>query len=181
MSREKPIYGFGCPLPFPAYFDFFSDRPASLALLSLALFAVAWLFRRSRKPWLSHIQRKPVLTNNEKEFFYRLKRALPQMHVFPQVAFAAFLTDDGRLSTNARWSVRAKFDRKIADFIICDLDFRVLALVELDDRTHVARADRQRDAITKAAGYQTIRYQSKSKPTESEIAALFQHARAWVG
>jgi very-short-patch-repair endonuclease len=47
--------------------------------------------------------------------------------------------------------------------------------------THEAQADRRRDAITKAAGYQTIRYQSRQKPSEAEIAALFQHARAWVG
>jgi hypothetical protein len=26
----------------------------------------------------------------------------------------------------------------------------------------------------------TIRYQSRQKPSEAEIAALFQHARAWV-
>jgi very-short-patch-repair endonuclease len=112
------------------------------------------------------------------EFYQRLKRALPALHVFPQVSFAAFLTDDGRLSGKGRWSVRAKFDRKIADFVICDFDFKVLALVELDDRTHSAHADRQRDAITKAAGYQTIRFQSRNKPSEAEIAAL-QHAQAW--
>ena len=35
-------------------------------------------------------------------------------------------------------------------------------------------------AKMKAAGYQTIRYQSRQKPSEAEIAALFQHARAWV-
>ncbi len=51
---------------------------------------------------------------------------------------------------------------------------------KIGDRTHDARADRQRDAITRAAGYQTIRYQSRQKPSESEIAALFQHSRAWV-
>jgi very-short-patch-repair endonuclease len=55
-----------------------------------------------------------------------------------------------------------------------------VAVVELDDRMHDAKADRQRDAITRAAGYQTIRYQSRQKPSESEIAALFQHSRAWV-
>jgi len=40
--------------------------------------------------------------------------------VFPQVSFAAFLTDDGQLSRNATWNLRAKFDRKIADFVICE-------------------------------------------------------------
>lgn len=162
-------------------FTFLADRLAAIAFALAALIAAAFLFRRRSKSWLSHIHKKPLLTANEGEFFRRLKRALPAYEVFPQVSFAAILTDDGRLSANARWSVRAKFDRKICDFVICDrrtLD--VVALVELDDRTHTASADRQRDAIAKAAGYQTIRFQSKQKPSEAEIAALLQHARAWA-
>ena len=66
------------------------------------------------------IRRKPLLTANEAEFFHRLQRAPPGFHVFPQASFAAFLTDDGKLSRNAQWVLRAKFDRKIADFVICD-------------------------------------------------------------
>ena len=156
--------------------------PHILAVLVLLLAAPAvFLFFRSRKSWLSRLRRKPLLTPNEAEFFHRLQRALPGFHVFPQVSFAAFLTDDGQLSRNAQWAVRAKFDRKIADFVICERGtLKIVAVVELDDRMHDAKADRQRDAITKAAGYQTIRYQSRQKPSEAEIAALFQHARAWV-
>jgi hypothetical protein len=168
------------PAPFFAYYTFLADRPAAV-LAFVALLAVAFLFSRTRKPWLSHIQKKPLLTPNETEFFCRLQRALPAYQVFPQVSFAAFITDDGRLSSNARWSVRAKFDRKISDFVVCDRNtLIVVALVELDDRTHTASADRQRDAITKAAGYQTIRFQSKQKPTEADIRALFRHAPAWA-
>ena len=57
---------------------------------------------------------------------------------FPQVSFAAFLINDGSLSSKACWNVfRARFDRKIADFLICDRDTRkALAIVDLDDRTH---------------------------------------------
>jgi hypothetical protein len=66
------------------------------------------------------VRRKPLLTANEAEFFRRLQRALPAFHVFPPVSFAAFLTDDGQLSRNATWNLRAKFDRKIADFVICE-------------------------------------------------------------
>lgn len=85
-----------------------------------------------------------------------------------------------RVSAKARWAVRAKFDRKIADFVICERGtLKVVTLIELDDRTHNSSSDRKRDAITKAAGYQTIRFQSKQKPTEAEIAALFQHVQAW--
>jgi MYXO-CTERM domain-containing protein len=164
------------PLPFPL-----SSDPLTLAAIpALALLAAAALFVRRRRPWLSHIQRKPLLTPNEAEFFHRLRRALPDYAVFPQVAFGALLADDGKLSGNARWSVRARFDRKIADFVICDRrTLAVIVLVELDDRTHDPRADRQRNAITRAAGYQTLRFQSQQKPTDAELAELFRHARAW--
>jgi hypothetical protein len=140
-----------------------------------------FLLLRGRKPWPTRFRRKPLLTTNEAVFFHRLHRALPRFHVFPQVSFSAFLTDDGQLSGKAQWAVRAKFDRKIADFVVCDREaLRVVALIELDDRMHTAQADRQRDALTNAAGYKTIRYKSKQEPTEAEIAALFQNARVWV-
>lgn len=163
--------------PFYAFLD---DRPATIALALALLAAVVFLLRGSGKSWLAHIHRKPLMTANEAEFYGRLKRALPGYEVFPQVSFAAILTDDGKVYGNARWNVRARFDRKIADFVICDRrTLAVVALVELDDRTHTASADRQRDAITKAGGYQTLRFQSRHKPTEAEIAELFRHSAAW--
>jgi hypothetical protein len=163
------------------YFSALSDHAMTLTLAALALGLASVIFLKFRAPWLARIQRKSLLTPNEIEFFHRLERALPAYRVFPQVSFAALLTDDGRLSTQARWSVRARFDRKIADFVVCEGgNLRVIAIIELDDRTHVASADRQRDAITKAAGYHTFRFQSRQKPSQAEISALFEHARAWT-
>lgn len=147
-----------------------------MAVTFFILAVIAWLLPRKR--WLFQIRRKPLLTPNETQFFHRLQRALPAYLVFPQVPFAALLTVDRKLSGKARWSIRARFDRKIADFVVCErLSLKVIAIIELDDRTHDAKADRDRDAITKAAGYQTFRFQSKKKPSEAEIAALFHHAQ----
>src|SRR5579863_7227537 len=161
-------------------YPFLTDPLNIGALVALLVLIAAAVILRTRKPWLTRIHAKPLLTGNEAEFFHRLQRALPAYQVFPQVAFAAILSDDGQLSGNARWSVRGKFDRKIADFVICERgNLKIAALIELDDRTHNASSDRQRDAITKAAGYRTFRFESKRKPSEKEIAALFQHARAW--
>jgi hypothetical protein len=161
-------------------YPFLADPLNIGAFIALIVLAAAPVVLLHRKPWHSRIRPKPLLTPNETEFFHRLQRALNGYHVFPQVAFGALLTDDGQLRSQARWSVRAKFDRKIADFVICERgSLKIVALIELDDRTHSASADRQRDAITKAAGYQTFRFQSKQKPSEAEIAALFQHAQAW--
>jgi hypothetical protein len=165
---------------FLAAYPFLSDPVNIGAALALIALIAAALLLRTRKPWLARIQPKPLLTANENEFFHRLQRALPSYQVFPQVAFAAILTDDGQLARQSRWSPRAKFDRKIADFVICERgSLQIVALIELDDRTHNASADRQRDAITKAAGYRTFRFESKQKPSEKEIAALFQHSQAW--
>lgn len=118
--------------------------------------------------------RKPLMTANEREFFQRLRKALPAYHVSPQVAFGAFLSDDVRLSGKTRWNIRARFDRKIADFLVCERDsLTVLAIVELDHRMHDARSDRQRDAITEVAGYRTLRFTSNHEPSVPELAALF--------
>jgi very-short-patch-repair endonuclease len=160
--------------------SFFAD-PINLACLAgLLILVPIVLLLRNQTSWMRRIQRKPLLTPNETEFFHRLQRALPAYQVFPQVAFAAFLTDDKKLSRNARWSLRARFDRKIADYVICERgSLKIIVLVELDDATHVPSADRKRDALTKAAGYQTLRFQSRHKPSDAEIAQLFQHAQAW--
>jgi hypothetical protein len=160
-----------------------SDPAVLAALAALALLALvpAVALFRSRKPFLSRIRPKPLLTPNETEFFHRLQRALPAYRVFPQVSFAALLTDDGALPRRARWSLRARFDRKIADYVVCEAgSLKVVALVELDDSTHDADSDRRRDAITRAAGYRTFRFPSKAKPSEPDIAALFEHAQAWA-
>lgn len=148
-----------------------------IAFGAVLLLVIATALLRGGKPWQAHIQRKPLMTENEKEFFHRLLRALPGHAVFPQVSFAAIITDDGKLARQKRWAVRSRFNRKVADFVVCErVTLSIIALVELDDRTHSATADRDRDELTKAAGYQTFRFRSKQKPSESEIAALFMHS-----
>ena len=148
---------------------------AGAAIVALLLVAAAAVSSRARKPSLAGLRPKPLLTNNEQSFLRVLEDALPSHRVFPQVAFAAFLTEDPGLARQTRQALRNKFNRKFADFVVCDRNtLQIVALVELDDRTHVASADRQRDELTQAAGYKTIRFQSKQKPGTAEIAALFQ-------
>ena len=61
-------------------------NPFILAAVALLLGDPAvFLFVRSRKPSLTRLRRKTLLTANEAEFFRRLQRALPGFHVFPQV------------------------------------------------------------------------------------------------
>ena len=48
----------------------------------------------------------------------------------------------------------------------------LVAIVELDDRTHLAAADVRRDAYTASAGIRTLRFESKNKISQmTPIAA----------
>ncbi len=154
--------------------------PAEAALFAaLAALLVLWLLFGRRKPWLAQIRSKPLLTDNELEFFNRLARALPRYYIFPQVALGAIMDVNSQLPAQQRRAIRARFDRKIADFIICEpRTLKVLAIIELDDRTHDPRRDRERDAITEAAGIRTLRYSSREKPSVAEIAKTFKRAYA---
>jgi very-short-patch-repair endonuclease len=159
---------------FSAYIQIAAGQPILTGLIAAVLLLAigAALFRKSR-PWQSYLRPQPVLTANEREFFHRLTRAT-NYHVFPQVAMSAFITVDGQLSERHRFSIRRRFGWKYADFVICQpFTLDVLLVIELDDRTHDAGSDRKRDSMTKAAGYQTLRFQSKQKPSVAELADLF--------
>lgn len=96
---------------------------------------------------------RPVLTNFETKMFIRLKKACPQHHVLAQVAFSALIT-------SRDYKLRNKFNRKVTDFVILDQQMDVLAIIELDDPSHLGKEaeDQQRDEMLFDAGYQVFRY-----------------------
>jgi hypothetical protein len=162
---------------FSFYTQLLADQKMTVALTATALLLAAFALLKAFRPWRTHLRGKIILTANEKEFFYRLLRALPGYHIFPRVSFSAIVTLDHTLSRKQRFSLRRRFAWKYADFVVCERGtLRILAIIELDDRSH----DRQRDAIIAAAGYQTLRFSSGRKPSESEIAALFPGSSASV-
>ncbi len=85
--------------------------------------------------------------------FSVLSAALPECTVLAQVSFSALVTAEG-------WQSRNRFNRKVADYVLCSKHMNVIAVIELDDRSHIGREhhDRERDAMLKQAGYTTIRY-----------------------
>jgi hypothetical protein len=140
-----------------------------LALVALVLVGVAIRLQRGERANFSY-RRCDILTPNEAEFFGRLRAALPDHYVFPQVGMSAIIAPTG----NAR-SRAAAFNRiaqKRVDFAICTDRLQLVVLVELDDRSHNARRDAIRDAMTRSAGIRTIRFSSTRRPTVAEIRAV---------
>lgn len=107
-------------------------------------------------------------TTNEEEFFMRLRRAVPELHVFPQVALSALVEARGA-SNQDRLAAFRRISQKRVDWAICDQDLEVVCVVELDDATHDARRDADRDRILRSAGIPCIRWQSRGRPNSGEV------------
>lgn len=142
------------------------------AALALLLAANCAARRGQARPG---VRARQLLTGNEREFYGRLRRALgSRFEVVPQVAMGALMEVALPRSHPQFWAVREQFSRKIVDYVVCERrTMRVVAAVELDDHTHDAERDRRRDALMAQAGIPTLRWDSRSKPNETQIARAF--------
>ncbi len=105
---------------------------------------------------------KYILTKREQPMFFRLKESLPDHVVLTQVSFNALIGANSQADRNT-------FNRKMADFVVCNKAFEVLAVIELDDSTHNGQEERdnKRDELLKKAGYNVLRY--KQVPNIDEV------------
>lgn len=164
-----------------ALFHWLQAHGGHWVLAGLLLFLLGFLFLgrpRRERPW--RVRSRPLMTENELEFCHRLEDALPEYRVLVQVSMGAILEpdmDDEPVSEPGRFlSIRGRFAQKVIDFVIVDDEYQIVALVELDDRTHDADRDAERDRMTGMAGYLTFRYDSRDKPAPEEIRDDFWHA-----
>jgi hypothetical protein len=118
-------------------------------------------------------KQKLLLSANELEFLARLEAAMPEFRFHAQVSMGA-LIEPGVPRTNpkAYFRLRGMFSQKIVDFVAQSRESgSVVAVIELDDRTHDSEKDSKRDAMLASAGYRIIRWQSKTKPDIAKIRA----------
>lgn len=131
-------------------------------LLAILAYFVIVAFRSGSKYSPKHYQTIPLLTEHEQDLFWRLKEAAGRdLVVAPQVVFGAFL----KVRTMAlvdKTKARHQVAHNRGDFIVCNKEFRVVAVIELDDATHDKSAqkalDRRRDQLLKTVGVKAIRY-----------------------
>lgn len=118
-------------------------------------------------------KQKTLLTPNELEFLGRLEAAAPELRIFPQVAMGALLDPAvPRSDGKAYYRLRGMFSQKIVDFVAQRRsDGAIVAIIELDDRTHDSGKDAKRDDMLTSAGYRIVRWNSKAKPESAAIRA----------
>lgn len=121
---------------------------------------------------------KPFLTAREQAMLAALEEVLPMHRIHAQVAMGALLAAPRRPGRRFNPADRNAFSQKIVDFVIADPSTgKVVALVELDDRSHDAAKDRVRDAMTARAGYTTIRIPKNARPTVATAVNFVGHLR----
>lgn len=135
----------------------------AIALVVLALAGAS----KSSNSRIPKYKAQAILTPNETEFFQRLRRALPEEYIFPQVAMSALI---GPVSQGkANLSDFRRIAQKRVDYAVYTRNLKIVAVIELDDRTHIARRDAKRDAYLRSAGIRTVRFESRAKPDEAQI------------
>jgi very-short-patch-repair endonuclease len=125
-----------------------------LFLMFFVLIVIAIVAKKLKSKTITALVKAKIpLTKNEQPMFFRLVEAFPDQIVLAQVAFSALVTTKDRATRNT-------FDRKIADFVICNKAFEVQAIIELDDSSHKGRElqDEKRISPLIQAGYKVLRY-----------------------
>lgn len=116
------------------------------------------------------VRAKTFMTPPERRMADLLERSLPGFRIHAQVAMGAILDACAHVKGADRLRIRGRFSQKIVDFVVeSRATGEIIALVELDDRTHVPARDQQRDAMTSEAGYRTVRFHRDSWPSTALV------------
>jgi hypothetical protein len=144
--------------------------PFLVLFVLVAIFVVVQLKAAKGTGRTGTYRRRKLMTDNEEEFFGRLVVALPDHYIFPQVAMSALLqtaSSDGRKAHGDRLRIA----QQRVDYVVCTRSCEVVAVVELDDRTHSQAKDQLRDSRLEQAGIRTVRFQARDKPKVDAIRA----------
>jgi very-short-patch-repair endonuclease len=142
-----------------------------ILVVLVATIVVALLKNTKGKGRTGTYRRRKLMTDNEEEFFGRLVVALPDHYIFTQVAMSALL-DAASSHKRTAHGDRLRIAQQRVDYVVCTRSCEVVAVVELDDRTHSRAKDQLRDARLEQAGIRTVRFQARQKPKVEAIRAM---------
>jgi hypothetical protein len=145
--------------------------PFLILVVLLVTFVLALMKKTKGTDRTGTYKRRKLMTDNEEEFFGRLVVALPDHYIFPQVAMSALL-DTASSDKRTAHGDRLRIAQQRVDYVVCTRRCEVVAVVELDDRTHSRPKDQLRDARLAQAGIRTVRFQARQKPRVEAIRAM---------
>ncbi|MFA5353652.1 MAG: DUF2726 domain-containing protein [Thermodesulfovibrionales bacterium] len=146
-----------------------------LLLIVVAVMAVLVVLKKRRGGVTGEVwpfYAKKVLSQPEQVLYFRLLQALPNHIILSQVQLSRLL---GVKKGNSYQAWYNRINRMSADFVVCNKDSSVVAVVELDDSTHQREdrqvADAKKNKALDSAGIPVIRWQAKALPDTGAIQA----------
>ncbi len=119
-----------------------------LAAGALAFLVVVWLLFRG-EPSFPYTRASALLTAGERAFARVLYQAVgADFQICPKVRLADVIVVRPGVSPKHRNASFARICSKHLDFVLCHPEtFEIVAIIELDDRSHGAPSRRERDAF----------------------------------
>jgi hypothetical protein len=143
----------------------------------LLLLVIADVLTGGRFRFRGEFDPRPVLTPNEKEFYGRLYRALPDYIIWAQVSMSALIEPAVSRADPQFMMRRNRVAQKYVDFVVVNRStLDPVAIIELDDITHDPAKDAKRDEMLEGAGYVVLRWHSRRKPSTRVIAKAVARA-----
>jgi Protein of unknown function (DUF2726) len=157
------------------------ERPAALFYLAALVTFIVFMIGGPRGG-RSGYQRGRFLTANEKSFLMTLDAALGQNYrAFAQVRLAELANPMRGANPASRRQALNGVMAKSVDFVICDvLTLDPVAVIEVDDRSHLMPERRQRDAFVNAVfleiGLPLIRVKARRAYSVDELRDMCSRA-----
>lgn len=143
-----------------------------LVLLVLALLVLKLFGKGATQQWPFYVRQ--LQSPPEQVFYFRLIEALPGFVVLAQVQLSRILGVKKGFRFS-EWNNR--INRMSVDFVVCSKDFKPVAAIELDDRTHLRqdriKADQKKDKALRDAGLPIFRWNVSEMPSVEDISSKF--------
>ena len=123
------------------------------------------------------VEARALMTDMERRTIDYIEAAIPNARVHAQVSMGALLRPKPGLDKSTWQRTLNRFTSRRVDYVVEDrASGRIMLLIELDDRTHNAGKDRDRDRLTARAGYTTVRLPASERPTAESVRRHIGHA-----
>jgi hypothetical protein len=128
-------------------------------------------------PW--PVAERKLLSDREQSFYQRLLNVYPHHKILAQVALSQLIEVDRNRPD--RESIRARYKQLVADFVLCRPDLSIVAVIELDDRSHESAvrqgADARKNKALADAGIRLVRIPAGDLPSENALRGLIDGHR----
>lgn len=147
-------------------------------LIGLSILYFLYRFLKGfKKESYDYISKQLLLSRPEQVLFKSLLEAFPDHHIFPQVSLNQIVqVQPDIIQQSKRAKLFNMINGRVVDFVVCNKDFSVNFVIELDDKSHLSsnrkKSDAKKEAALSSCGVRLVRYSVSRIPTADELRAL---------